>query len=593
MGIVLARPAVLDELFHAAQGAHGVARGPEGCARVPRRTALAVEHVGDGVHRFESGVGLHRTVADAQHEHRRPREALADIGDHLLDLSGVVGVVLHARLHDVQPVLEHHQIVAQHGVDLGVDRRVGPEHRLPVVAAHGVVVDHDAPVFENRSVADEVLRAGEHLEGERADTGGRDGDLPHGVIARDVEFAALGVVERHLDAAVAGREEEDARRGARIEAFAVVGALPAGRSPGRRLAHPARDVEILAQARGCGFALHDVVGRPALRLGFDRAPERRQRRGHRGESRAAARVGRLEPFAQVGREDVAQDLISKTTALPSGYSEYDETFGSDVRDQSIQLMTLCLLDKGKEAATLVEELSKQLSSDDWLSTQSTAFALVALSDYLAKYRVDGAMDFTYACGGKDGQVKTDKNIWSETLLDKAGTSASVELKNTGKSTLFARIITEGIPEQGEEKAYANGVSLAVSYVDLNGRPVNVAQLEQGTNFSAVVTVKNPSARGYNNLVLSEIFPAGWEILNTRFLNESATDSLSAGVNYQDIRDDRVYSYIDRLPAGSQVTVKINLCAVYPGRFYLPPVYCEAMYDYLIRANTAGQEVTVF
>ena len=298
-------------------------------------------------------------------------------------------------------------------------------------------------------------------------------------------------------------------------------------------------------------------------------------------------------YALVGREDVAQDLISKTTALPSGYSEYDETFGSDVRDQSIQLMTLCLLDKGKEAATLVEELSKQLSSDDWLSTQSTAFALVALSDYLAKYRVDGAMDFTYACGGKDGQVKTDKNIWSETLLDKAGTSASVELKNTGKSTLFARIITEGIPEQGEEKAYANGVSLAVSYVDLNGSPVNVAQLEQGTNFSAVVTVKNPSARGYNNLVLSEIFPAGWEILNTRFLNESATDSLSAGVNYQDIRDDRVYSYIDRLPAGSQVTVKINLCAVYPGRFYLPPVYCEAMYDYLSRANTAGQEVTVF
>ena len=298
-------------------------------------------------------------------------------------------------------------------------------------------------------------------------------------------------------------------------------------------------------------------------------------------------------YALVGREDVAQDLISKTTALPSGYSEYDETFGSDVRDQSIQLMTLCLLDKGKEAATLVEELSKQLSSDDWLSTQSTAFALVALSDYLAKYRVDGAMDFTYACGGKDGQVKTDKNIWSETLLDKAGTSASVELKNTGKSTLFARIITEEIPEQGEEKAYANGVSLAVSYVDLNGRPVNVAQLEQGTNFSAVVTVKNPSARGYNNLVLSEIFPAGWEILNTRFLNGAATDSLTAGVNYQDIRDDRVYSYIDRLPAGSQVTVKINLCAVYPGRFYLPPVYCEAMYDYLIRANTAGQEVTVF
>ena len=41
-----------------------------------------------------------------------------------------------------------------------------------------------------------------------------------------------------------------------------------------------------------------------------------------------------------------------------------------------------------------------------------------------------------------------------------------------------------------------------------------------------------------------------------------------------------------------MTVKINLCAVYPGRFYLPPVYIEAMYDHLMRANTEGKMVTV-
>ena len=70
------------------------------------------------------------------------------------------------------------------------------------------------------------------------------------------------------------------------------------------------------------------------------------------------------------------------------------------------------------------------------------------------------------------------------------------------------------------------------------------------------------------------------------------DSTALGVSYQDIRDDRVYTYIDRLPAGRQLTVRINLCAVYPGRFYLPPVYCEAMYDHTIRANTAGRQVTV-
>lgn len=297
-------------------------------------------------------------------------------------------------------------------------------------------------------------------------------------------------------------------------------------------------------------------------------------------------------YALVGRIDVAKDLIGKTTEVKTDYSDYDLTFGSDLRDQAIRLMTLTLLGDGKEAAVLTRDISKVLSSDDWLSTQSTAFALVSLSEYMGKYKVSGTMDFSYACAGKSDKVSTTKNIWTEVLLDKAGTSASVELKNTGKSTLFARVITEGIPAQGKEEAYANGISLAVSYTDQDGRAVDVADLPQGTNFIAVVTVKNPTARGINNLVLTEIFPAGWEILNTRFLNEGATDNKTIGVDYQDIRDDKVYSYIDYLPSGRQVTVKINLCAVYPGRFYLPPVYCEAMYDNLTRANTEGKEVIV-
>ena len=297
-------------------------------------------------------------------------------------------------------------------------------------------------------------------------------------------------------------------------------------------------------------------------------------------------------YALVGRPDVSKELVVKTTALTTACSGYDQTFGSDLRDTSIRLMTLCLLDGGKEAALLANEISKTLASDDWLSTQSTAFSLVALSDYMEKYKMSGSMDFSYAVDGKAKKVSTTRNIWTETLLDKTAFSASLELKNTGKSTLFARLVAEGIPAEGKEEAYANGLTLAVSYMDHDGHPVNISVLQQGTNFTAVVTVSNSSPRGYNHLVLTEVFPAGWEILNTRFLTGDTVDNRVTGVNYQDIRDDRAYSYIDYLPAGKQVTVRINLCAVYPGRFYLPPVYCEAMYDHLVRANTEGKMVTV-
>ena len=297
-------------------------------------------------------------------------------------------------------------------------------------------------------------------------------------------------------------------------------------------------------------------------------------------------------YALVGRPDVSKELVVKTTALTTACSGYDQTFGSDLRDTSIRLMTLCLLDGGKEAALLANEISKTLASDDWLSTQSTAFSLVALSDYMEKYKMSGSMDFSYAVDGKAKKVSTTRNIWTETLLDKTAFSASLELKNTGKSTLFARLVAEGIPAEGKEEAYANGLTLAVSYMDHDGHPVNTSALQQGTNFTAVVTVANSSPRGYSHLVLTEVFPAGWEILNTRFLTGGTVDNRVTGVNYQDIRDDRAYSYIDYLPAGKQVTVRINLCAVYPGRFYLPPVYCEAMYDHLVRANTEGKMVTV-
>ena len=297
-------------------------------------------------------------------------------------------------------------------------------------------------------------------------------------------------------------------------------------------------------------------------------------------------------YALVGRPDVSKELVVKTTALTTACSGYDQTFGSDLRDTSIRLMTFCLLGDGKEAALLANEISKTLASDDWLSTQSTAFSLVALSDYMEKYKMSGSMDFSYAVDGKAKKVSTTRNIWTETLLDKTASSASLELKNTGKSTLFARLVAEGIPAEGKEEAYANGLTLAVSYMDHDGHPVNTSALQQGTNFTAVVTVSNSSPRGYNHLVLTEVFPAGWEILNTRFLTGDTVDNQVTGVNYQDIRDDRAYSYIDYLPAGKQVTVRINLCAVYPGRFYLPPVYCEAMYDHLVRANTEGKMVTV-
>lgn len=316
-------------------------------------------------------------------------------------------------------------------------------------------------------------------------------------------------------------------------------------------------------------------------------------------------------YANIGRKDVGLELTRKTEPLQKA-SYYADTYGSPDRDKAIQLLALCLLDQAKEAAVLARELSGTFGSGEWMSTQTTSFGLIALSDYLQKYPASGSMDFTYICNRKKESVVTEKDFWTASLLKNTGKTVPVEIRNNGKSTLFARVVTEGVPEQGEEEAYANGVSIAVSYVGAGGGPLDVKSLQQGDNFTAVVTVKNPTPEKLDYLVLTQVFPAGWEILNTRYMDDngdtagSATGSASAAasatgrpraatanyISYQDIRDDRVYTYIDALPSGRQVTVKINLAAVYPGIFYLPPVRCEAMYNHLIQANTKGETTEV-
>ena len=95
---------------------------------------------------------------------------------------------------------------------------------------------------------------------------------------------------------------------------------------------------------------------------------------------------------------------------------------------------------------------------------------------------------------------------------------------------------------------------------------------------------------YEEMALTQIFPSGWEILNTRMTNVERFAN-SNKPEYQDIRDDRVYSYFD-INRKAKHTYTIQLNAAYEGRYYLPTVNCEAMYDNTIQARQPGEWVEV-
>ena len=84
------------------------------------------------------------------------------------------------------------------------------------------------------------------------------------------------------------------------------------------------------------------------------------------------------------------------------------------------------------------------------------------------------------------------------------------------------------------------------------------------------------------MALIQLFPSGWEIHNNR-MDEETVFSVFENL---DIRDDRVFTYYNLAPNETK-TFKVKLNATYLGKFYLPTVYTEAMYDHTIYAKAPG------
>lgn len=296
-----------------------------------------------------------------------------------------------------------------------------------------------------------------------------------------------------------------------------------------------------------------------------------------------------------GRADVADRLITNQAAklnerTGKNYREMGGTYGSTERDLAMILETYQLMGRNREAFLVLQDLAKKLSSDNWYSTQTTAYSLLAIANY-AGANNKGQVKFNYvASTGKKGDVITDAPTASLDLGIKGKEKGTVKVKNASTATVYVRVTLEGIPMAGNETAAQSQLAMSVRFTDLSGNTIDPAKLRQGTDLMAEVTLKHPGGRDlYKEMALSQVFPSGWEIVNMRLTDDAGP--ATSKFDYQDIRDDRVYTYFSLSP-GAQVTYRVLLNASYAGRFYLPQTYCEAMYDREVMARLPGKWVDV-
>lgn len=304
-----------------------------------------------------------------------------------------------------------------------------------------------------------------------------------------------------------------------------------------------------------------------------------------------------------GQTGVAKELVQGLSTHSGGEATnnqyYYYSYGSKTRDEAMILEAMLIMGKRNEGMSLMKSISTSLTSNSWMSTQTTAYSLLTMVKFGGENGVSKEMIYSYVINGKQKDDLTTlmplKQIKVDDMSKKPG---SFTLKNNGKGLMYARMITTGTPKYGNEKAMENNLSLSVEYTDLNGNAIDVSRLEQGTDFKATVTISNPNSREYlRDMALTQIFPSGWEIHNSRMAEGPNVHQVDVP-DYEDIRDDRVLSYFDLTAYSSyancncEKTFTVLLNAAYLGDFYLPGVKAEAMYDGQVVAVTKGQWVKV-
>jgi uncharacterized repeat protein (TIGR01451 family) len=180
----------------------------------------------------------------------------------------------------------------------------------------------------------------------------------------------------------------------------------------------------------------------------------------------------------------------------------------------------------------------------------------------------------------------------EVVLKKgmAGKKVSVNITGKGKLYYFGEI--SGINAKGIVKEEDSYLKARKSFFNRFGQPVNPSNVKQGELIAVKLTIQNSEHSRVENIALTDILPAGFEIENSR-IGEVADMSWikdQATEEYLDVRDDRItfFTSADENVKSFYYLVR----AVSTGTFKMGPVSADAMYNGEYHSYHGAQTIIV-
>lgn len=280
-------------------------------------------------------------------------------------------------------------------------------------------------------------------------------------------------------------------------------------------------------------------------------------------------------YALSGQRHKASEVLPKAFGDEKSEQAFGGSFYSYIRDLALSLYVLQEINPDDpQVPTLAKILSENMRSQPYLNTQEKSFGILALGK-LAQRANRTEASATISAGGKTIATTSGKDI---TLNLAKHLNLQPKIKVTGKGAYYYFGEVSGITADGSYKEEDSYLRVRRTYYTRSGKQITDNSFKQNDLVIVKLTLDAQYNSEIENIVVTDILPAGLEIENTRLnqMPDMAWITKQDEPDYIDFRDDRVNIYTSAGQNRKEFYYMVR--AVSPGRFKVGPVQADAMYN---------------
>ena len=283
---------------------------------------------------------------------------------------------------------------------------------------------------------------------------------------------------------------------------------------------------------------------------------------------------------------LAGDKKSFHEFLPAQFSGEESvaqtggSFYSDIRDEAVALDVLIDVDPSNaQIPVMAKHVMDKIKTRYWLSTQELAFSFLGLGK-LARQAAGSSITADIRVDGRN-VASMDANpvkLTTKDLRGNGGANPHVEIVTHGNGRLYYYWEVEGISMSGAYKEEDNYLKVRKRFFDRFGHPISGNTFKQNDLVIVQLTLERTFSTDVDNIVITDMLPAGFEIENPRTKDIPGMDWIKNedSPTALDVRDDRINLFVDL--SSNRQTYYYAVRAVSLGTYHMGPVSADAMYN---------------